>query len=287
MNKLKGFIKQTFLKLGDRKRLLFWMAQTATIEEIYFYNLSAGTFNVLEEQRWKALVLTNVTKSKLSISASYYRNFISHGADFQSQLGQDCLVDTILRHKTNGVYIEIGVGNGKELSNTYFFEKVRNWQGLLCEPAKQFHDPIRKGRNGILIDKAVYNKSGEVLKFSESVDNGELSGLVGFGTVDDSVESNNRSYEVTTVTFNDICNEFIPGRVIDYLSVDTEGSEFEILSSIDFTKHSISCITVEHNYDSKKIDKIRSLLEKNNFSEYAAGVFKWDAVFVNKNIPIV
>ena len=267
-----------------RKKLLYWLSENASIEETYTYIQSAGIFSILGDRMWQALVLTNVTKSKLPFAGAYYENFVTNGNKFYSQLGQDCLVDTFLKHKENGVYVEIGVGNGKELSNTYYFEKYRGWKGVLCEPAKQFHDSIKKQREAVLVENAVYKASGAKLNFVESVNNGELSGLAGFGSVSETEKSEIKSYEVTTVTFNEICEKYISGHVIDYLSIDTEGSEYEILSSIDFTKYSVSCITVEHNYDAEKLRKIRSLLLNSNFIEFAVDVFKWDAVFVNRNI---
>jgi hypothetical protein len=39
---------------------------------------------------------------------------------------------------------------------------------------------------------------------------------------------------------------------IDYLSIDTEGSEFMILKDFDFARYTFRVITVEHNYTSQR-----------------------------------
>ena len=52
--------------------------------------------------------------------------------------------------------------------------------------------------------------------------------------------------------------------LIDYLSIDTEGNEFDILLSHDFSKYNFSVITVEHNYTEQR-EKIHKLLSKNGY----------------------
>ncbi len=60
----------------------------------------------------------------------------------KSQVGQDKILDEqIFKYKKNGVFVEVGALDGFGASNTYFFEKERNWSGLLIEP-----NPIEFGK---------------------------------------------------------------------------------------------------------------------------------------------
>ncbi|MFN9940941.1 MAG: FkbM family methyltransferase, partial [bacterium] len=49
-------------------------------------------------------------------------------------------------------------------------------------------------------------------------------------------------------------SNLITEKNIDYISIDVEGSEMDIIKSIDFNKHNIYCISVENNYGEKNIE---------------------------------
>jgi hypothetical protein len=52
---------------------------------------------------------------------------------YPAQLGQDKIVDTLLHGKENGTFLDIGASYAEQFSNTFFFEKERNWKGLAVE----------------------------------------------------------------------------------------------------------------------------------------------------------
>ena len=62
----------------------------------------------------------------------------------------------------------------------------------------------------------------------------------------------------------DLLEKFDYEQKLDYLSLDTEGSELEILGSIDYKKIQISIITVEHNFTNKR-NEIKTLLENKGY----------------------
>lgn len=68
---------------------------------------------------------------------------------------------------------------------------------------------------------------------------------------------------------------------VDFLSIDTEGGEFEILQNIDFSKYRIDVITVEDNY---KADPFIPLLEEKGFTFVTT--LGADLVFVNNNLNV-
>ena len=81
-------------------------------------------------------------------------------------------------------------------------------------------------------------------------------------------------YPVPTISLNDLLQTHNAPKNIDYLSIDTEGTEFEILNAFDFSKYSIKIITVEHNFTSKR-EEIFELLSRNGYNR----VFKEISLF--------
>ena len=70
-------------------------------------------------------------------------------------------------------------------------------------------------------------------------------------------------------------------KKIDYLSIDTEGSEFEILNSFNFNEYDIKVITCEHNYTSMR-EKIYSLLSKNGYERKYSEFSMFDDWYVKR-----
>jgi FkbM family methyltransferase len=217
-----------------------------------------------------------------ALHVDFFTNFMNNNKLYESQLGQDCFVDAILKNKTQGIFIEIGVGDGITLSNTYFLEKYRDWDGLLCEPSRCFHQSIRESRDSKLVPYAIFNQSDIELDFVEVQGGEELSTIKKYVDADKHNRTNNIEYSVSTITFNDLCSNYLDTSKIDYLSVDTEGSEYEILSAIDFKSFDISIISVEHNYNTKKMSLISELLLKNDYVEIDGDLFSWDTIFIKK-----
>jgi hypothetical protein len=71
-------------------------------------------------------------------------------------------------------------------------------------------------------------------------------------------------------------------HAVDYLSIDTEGSEIEVLKGIDFEKVHINLIDLEHNGVREIFEAAAAILSKNGFQ--FAGHIEWDALFVNKTL---
>jgi len=129
-------------------------------------------------------------------------------------------------------------------------------------------DALKKNRpNSIYVDKAVYNQSGLKLSFDIANDFDLLSGLS--DTIchlhKQRVDANKTTIIVETVTLNDMLEQANAPAFIDYISLDVEGVEFEILSIFDFSKHMFGLIDVEHNWIEPKRTQIRDLLISNGY----------------------
>jgi FkbM family methyltransferase len=186
-----------------------------------------------------------------------------------------------LEFKRSGYFVEFGATNGIDLSNTWLLEKEFGWIGILAEPSKNWHQDLLRNRSSHIELKAVYNKSNKKLSFLEA-SSPELSTLNSFKNID----SHNRkglTYEVETITLIDLLNKYNAPQVIDYLSIDTEGSEFDILSNFDFEQYKFKVVTVEHNFTEQR-EKINQLLTSKGFKQVLKEISAFDDWYVLDDI---
>ena len=71
-------------------------------------------------------------------------------------------------------------------------------------------------------------------------------------------------YYTKTISLLDLLDKYNAPKTIDYLSIDTEGSEYDILSSFDFSKYKFKIITCEHNFTEQR-EKIFNLLTSKGY----------------------
>ena len=199
-----------------------------------------------------------------------------------SQNGQDLFALAANKMKQGGFFVEFGATDGVTSSNTYLLETMFSWTGILAEPSKYYHDALRKNRQASISENCVWTTSGENLPFMEATIP-ELSSLQGFEGVDMNRRSQkpSRRYEVESISLLDLLRRFNAPRTIDFLSVDTEGSEFEILNSFDFSQYVFNAICVEHNYGSSR-GLIANLLGLHGYVRVLESSSKWDDWFVRK-----
>lgn len=198
----------------------------------------------------------------------------------KSQIKQDLFVLSQMNFKRGGYFVEFGASGGTDGSNTYLLEKEFNWTGILAEPARIWQETLRASRTAHISSKCVWRRSGETLMFNQ-VESPWLSTIDSFSASDSWAARRKRgcTYEVETVTLQDLLAEFSAPREIDYLSIDTEGSEFDILESFDFSKYRISVITCEHNFTPAR-QSIHDLLVRNGYVKKYEELSQFDDWYV-------
>ena len=191
-----------------------------------------------------------------------------------AQLLQDLWVLWETREKENGFFVEFGATNGRTLSNTYLLEKKYHWRGILAEPLPFWHQALSR-RSATIDKRCVWSETGKELKFIAAYIP-EFSGLVDVAGDDFNAKDRENAREITveTVSLYDLLKQNNAPPIIDFLSVDTEGSEYEILSHFDFSAYKIRFIAVEHNFVEPKRQEIHDLLARHGyvrkFEEFSA-----------------
>jgi FkbM family methyltransferase len=203
----------------------------------------------------------------------------------RAQLGQDLFALWATSFKRGGFFVEFGATNGIDLSNTALLERSFEWHGIVAEPARGWHADLRRHRHCIIDQRCLWSRSGESLTFTETPE-AELSTVSQFAGRHDGHQDRRRSgteYEVETVSLNDLLDQHAAPSVIDYLSVDTEGSEYEILSAFDFSRE-ISVLTVEHSNDPIRRDQLLQLLTGHGFCRVLERISLFDDWYVSPRL---
>ena len=202
----------------------------------------------------------------------------------KSQLAQDIFVIAKSKNIDNKFFVEFGATDGITNSNTYILEKELDWNGILIEPAKIWHENLFKNRNCIIDTRCIYPKSGEKLPFLIVENNGEaepgLSTLKKFANNGDWASKirtkNSSEHYVETINLNELLDFYEAPKEIEYMSIDTEGSEYDILNNFNFSSRKIKIITVEHNYHNEQRNKIYSLLIGKGYKRIFENVSQFD-----------
>ena len=200
-----------------------------------------------------------------------------------AQLFQDLLPLFLLRPKQPGFFVEFGATDGVFLSNTLLLESKFQWNGILAEPAQKFHAGLRANRKAALDFRCVWSETGRQMPFHEAED-GELSTLDGFGETDhhSALRAKGRKYAVESVSLNDLLKSHNAPRKIDYLSMDTEGSELEILKAFDFSAYDVSILTIEHNFLPDYRAAIHSWMSAAGYDRIFENLSAWDDWYVKR-----
>lgn len=198
-------------------------------------------------------------------------------SESKSQLRQDLLVLAHTNYKRGGYFVEFGATNGILLSNSFLLEQKYGWKGILAEPGRIWNTELLANRpNSKISTKCVWERSNQILSFNETQDP-EKSTISIFRSKKSRYSEYRKvnHYEVKTISLMDLLIENNAPEYIDYLSIDTEGSELRILQSFNFSKFSFGIITVEHNY-SKDRDPIFKLLTNAGYKKRFENISKWD-----------
>lgn len=267
---LPGKCKQ-MLKRVAKKALRMAGKHLVSSEEIEFYrNLDPAAILYSEvDQECKQLIAPFLPLSR-------------------AQLAQDLFALAASGTTEPRYFVEFGATDGVSLSNTWLLEKQLGWDGILAEPARIWHDSLRSNRSCSIETRCVAGVSGQKTSFLE-VECGvhgspELSSIESYANNGDWASKirlkESTAYEVETISLGGLLDEHNAPGEIQFLSIDTEGSEFEILKQYDFGARKIRSICVEHNYQKPVRSMIHALLRSHGYRQVLANVSRFDDWYV-------
>lgn len=224
-------------------------------------------FNIKFYTTLKIIILNIIFFNKPGIY-----NFILKNRKYsKSQIFQDLLVLYYTKNKKSGFFIEIGAGNGIDLSNSYLLEKKFKWTGIICEPNTKLQKKIKKFRSAKLIKNPITKKNTRTVNFYENKDPYQSSII--------RTNNFNKILKINSLSLNCLLKNF--NKEIDYISIDTEGNELEILKNFNFKKYKVKIFTIEHNFNIIKRKKILEIMKKNEYVRIHKSISYMDDWYIN------
>ena len=167
--------------------------------------------------------------------------------------------------KTGGYFVEFGAADGLLGSTPDLRERDYAWRGILAEPNPDWHAALLQNRCAAIDRRCVYVTSGARLSFA-ATKHPTLATIVDYVGHDSHARAraDHRLVEVEAVSLNDLLSTHKAPRDIDFISIDTEGSEYEILEAFDFDRWNVLLFSVEHNQTDRR-HKLDVLLQRNGY----------------------
>ena len=201
---------------------------------------------------------------------------------YYGQFGQDKhLMEEIYSGLKQGYFVDVGAYDGENMSNTLTLEVSYQWKGICAEPNARLFKLLKERRSCICTDLAVWNKDNATVEFWDD----DVGGCSSIG--DKSVLNTHASKtSVNTITLKTLLDQSNAPNFIEYMSMDTEGTEYDILAEFDasssFDQYTFGYLTIEHNFEQPKRQKIQSLLESKGYKLFRS--HHVDDEYINKSV---
>ncbi len=181
-----------------------------------------------------------------------------------------------------GYFVEAGAHDGMGDSTTVHLER-RGWAGVCVEPSRAFRE-LRRRRKCLVDDRCLWNEDNAVVQFREVRGNAvELSGIESCFR-DHWDRSDSVPVLKSAITLTTLLREHRAPPTIEFLSLDTEGSEVEILSAHDFGLYRFLAVVVEHNGVPAQRSIMRGLMDRHGY-RVAKETEVEDSYLCNKGVP--
>jgi len=180
---------------------------------------------------------------------------------YHSQFRQDEFLNKVIfNNKEDGYFVDIGAHDGQTISNSLFFEQNNNWKGICIEPNPIVFEKLRSNRKSTNLNVCI-GDSNKIVKFTQIEGYSEmLSGISEkyddrhIRRIDTALLKKGGKInliDVKMITLDSIVE--LKYKQIDFISIDTEGNEFDIISTLNFNNLNIKSIVVENNYGDTRI----------------------------------
>lgn len=194
-----------------------------------------------------------------------------------SQLGVDRYVLDKC-HRKEGFFMDIGCADPMKNSNILLLQR-NGWHGIAIDALP--YSGWEMIKNTHFIQACLYSEADQEVSYIIPDNNHHFAGIVDYINRHAWVKTHGKPEYTTfkTRTIGDILADMVPQvpQTIDYLSVGTEGSEYEVLKTFPFEKYSCRYISLEHNFEEPKRSQINQLLTAKGYRRIHS--VQWDDLY--------
>jgi FkbM family methyltransferase len=179
----------------------------------------------------------------------------------QPETRQDVFAAEFFHEKRGGYFVDVGAFDGVHFSNSVQLERELGWSGVCVEALPSAFSRLRAQRSCTCVQAAAYSEGGLERDFATA---DVLSGLVRHIDRHEDALHGGR-VTVRTETLAAILDVACAPEWIDYLSIDTEGSELDVLRGINFARRTFGLISIEHNFVEPRRTSMRRFLAERGY----------------------
>jgi len=204
-----------------------------------------------------------------------------------SQFGEDRIMSKYFNDEYKGVCVEVGAADGISGSNTYYFEN-KGWKTLCIEPIPEAFNKCNSIRKHSL-NYGVSNYNNDNMDFFVVCLNGDNTSAISSLQVDErlinshaSLISNIEKISVEVRTLDYIFNEIDFPKDIDFISIDTENTEFDVLKGLDLNIYNVKFFIIENNFEDPHIEQYLITQKFTKFFRNAVNDFYVNNKYLNE-----
>ena len=186
--------------------------------------------------------------------------------------GEDLQIKKYFNNKKKGFYVDVGAYHPIQRNNTMLLHEM-GWEGInidISDFSIKLFDRLRPNDTNLNI--AVSKTNGYVEMFYQK----KLSQLstIKKEYANKSFQGNIKTKEINSKTLTSVLNDSkFKEKKIDFLDIDVEGADIDVLESLDFRKYSPELICVEVIEKNKEDSQIFKFLKKRGYEKIWSGVF--------------
>ena len=176
---------------------------------------------------------------------------------FFSQYDEEIILWRFFKNKRRGFLVDVGAADGVRYSNSRYLIKFFDWNGILIEPHPEFqkhlHSIYAKSKNVHLCNYAVANKTQTSNFYMYGKDKHAQVSTLSDEFKQRVIHTHGDKYlepiKVETMPLKKLLVEYNSPDKIDFMSIDCEGSDMEVLQSMDWVRFEVNLVCIEHSMD--------------------------------------